>query len=373
MICEKCNTSIPDTAKFCPKCGAKVEMAKADAMTKKCPSCGAENPVTAKFCKADGYNFQQAEEKPAVGPVEISAPKDVIVCTKCGAPNPITAKFCRADGTPLKAETMPAVEKTGIKPEKAATRKIREPVAPSVERAPARGRPKTWIWLAVGAAILITAGAGAFLYFSRQAAPGKAAVSPPAHKTAALPKKPEKIKELPEAKPALPAPKITPTIPPPETVVPSVDAGKLERDVNRALRKRGLRDIYAQVDAGLVATLAGSAKSKKEKDAAIKLARSFRDIKDVRDNIQVPVVAPLPPPPPAPAPPHPNPYELESNINRALRVAGLTGISAEVDNDLRVTLKGSASSQEDKDKAFEIAKSFKETKGVRDLIFVVEH
>jgi ribosomal protein L40E len=55
MICPECKATIPDTVKFCPKCGAEVKMASAnDIITKICPTCGTEYPVTAKFCKKDG-------------------------------------------------------------------------------------------------------------------------------------------------------------------------------------------------------------------------------------------------------------------------------------------------------------------------------
>mgnify|MGYP001610948831 FL=1 len=61
MICKNCSSDICDTAKFCPKCGVKIEAIKPQE-TKKCPACGAANPITAKFCRADGFNFQQALE-----------------------------------------------------------------------------------------------------------------------------------------------------------------------------------------------------------------------------------------------------------------------------------------------------------------------
>ena len=101
MICEKCKTNIPDTAKFCPKCGTKIEAKAQVVQTKKCPFCGAENPISAKFCKVDGYNFQQTEEKPTEKPVVAKKPEDTVFCPKCGTPNPLTAKFCKKDGTPL--------------------------------------------------------------------------------------------------------------------------------------------------------------------------------------------------------------------------------------------------------------------------------
>ncbi|MGQ9619129.1 MAG: zinc-ribbon domain-containing protein [Candidatus Aminicenantia bacterium] len=119
MICETCKATIPDTAKFCPRCGAKVEIVK------KCPSCGAEYPVTAKFCKKDG--------------------------------------------TPLKEGIKPSVSvERKINPEVAARPKIE--VAPKVEvkKEEAKRPSKAWIWIAVCELVLIIAGVGSYLYFSGQ-------------------------------------------------------------------------------------------------------------------------------------------------------------------------------------------------------------
>ena len=51
--CSNCKTSLPDNAKFCPECGAVVEMKTI------CPQCGEKNADTAKFCISCGYRFQQ--------------------------------------------------------------------------------------------------------------------------------------------------------------------------------------------------------------------------------------------------------------------------------------------------------------------------
>ncbi|MBV8773608.1 MAG: zinc-ribbon domain-containing protein [Deltaproteobacteria bacterium] len=42
MLCSKCGTDNPETAKFCIEC--------ASSLARRCPSCGAENPPHAKFC-----------------------------------------------------------------------------------------------------------------------------------------------------------------------------------------------------------------------------------------------------------------------------------------------------------------------------------
>ena len=110
-----CSADISDTAKFCPKCGIKIESEKVeDIGKKKCPSCGAKNLVSAKFCKNDGYNFQQVEERSVEKPTETEKQKDIIVCPQCGTPHLLTAKFCMKDGTPLKEEEKPSI---AVKPE----------------------------------------------------------------------------------------------------------------------------------------------------------------------------------------------------------------------------------------------------------------
>jgi tetratricopeptide (TPR) repeat protein len=64
--------------------------------------------------------------------------------------------------------------------------------------------------------------------------------------------------------------------------------------------------------------------------------------------------------------------KLESDINNALRNSGLKRITAEVNDSLEVTLKGSAESISEKNRAFEIVNKFVGIKRVVDKIFVVE-
>ena len=51
--CSKCKATIKSTAKFCPECGAKQQVAQ----TKKCANCGAKVKSTAKFCPDCGEKF----------------------------------------------------------------------------------------------------------------------------------------------------------------------------------------------------------------------------------------------------------------------------------------------------------------------------
>lgn len=63
---------------------------------------------------------------------------------------------------------------------------------------------------------------------------------------------------------------------------------------------------------------------------------------------------------------------MEGELNRSLHDAGIKGVIAEVRDDMAAVLKGTAMSIPEKQKAFEIAKGFKEVKDVKDIVFVIE-
>jgi len=357
MICEKCKTAIPDTSKFCPKCGAKVEAAKPEPFAKKCPACGAGYPINVKFCKKDGTLLQDAllpkeEAKPAgvIEPKgeeavieakieektqEIKEPKDVLLCPKCGTPYPLTAKFCKKDGTPLKEEIKPSV----IQP------KARVVTPPKAEfRKEAVRKPsRAWLWITVIVFVLITAGVGSYLYFSGffGKSPEKladqinielrekgmsnifadinknwvATVTGSADNQTDKDRALDIVRQHKEIKDVI------------DNIQITHKPDEIERDINKALRDGGLNEIYAQVDENFTATLQGSANSQDEKEKAVNIARAIKDIKDVRDNIQIIIVSPPPPPPPD------YHYIIEQNINNTLRNAGLSNVYAEVNKD----------------------------------------
>lgn len=80
MICNSCLVELSGKPKFCPKCGARIEAPIESAQpTKRCPQCGAENQIGAKFCKKDGYRFEDAETRvsasaPMAGVIDSSPP-----------------------------------------------------------------------------------------------------------------------------------------------------------------------------------------------------------------------------------------------------------------------------------------------------------
>lgn len=65
-------------------------------------------------------------------------------------------------------------------------------------------------------------------------------------------------------------------------------------------------------------------------------------------------------------------YKLKHDIDVALRSEGLNGVSAEVDDDLDITLKGTVGCLEEKNKAFEVTRFFTDAKSLRDLVFIVQ-
>jgi len=143
---------------------------------------------------------------------------------------------------------------------------------------------------------------------------------------------------------------------------PPIDIAKLEFEINSALRSKGLKDVYAEVNKDLMAILWGSVDRRDDKAEALTIARAYKELRWVRDNIEVRL--PLPPPIDIP--------KLEGEINRALRRAGIMGVTAMVSDDLEVTLKGSVATTKQKNVAFKIAGNFKGVKSVRDNVFIVE-
>ena len=184
-----------------------------------------------------------------------------------------------------------------------------------------------------------------------------------------------KVAHAPVAPPP-PAPSEAPIQP------PAIDVVAIQAAINAQLRKGGLESISARVDAEGNATLQGTVPAAKDKDRAIRLALAQPGVTGVNDSIRVVAPAPPPPSPPpvakreeAPPPPaaaRPDPAKLEGEINRALRSGGAGGVTAEVGNDFSVTLKGSATSAAQKERAFQIARQFRNVANLKDRVFVVE-
>lgn len=80
--CLKCGSVLPENAKFCLECGAKVETLSENEMI--CPKCGNKTPK-GKFCVECGVKLQN-------------------VCQNCGKEVPRGAKFCPLCGQRIGGE-----------------------------------------------------------------------------------------------------------------------------------------------------------------------------------------------------------------------------------------------------------------------------
>ena len=81
--CLKCGSVLPENAKFCLECGAKVEILSENEMI--CPKCGNKTPK-GKFCVECGAKLQNS-------------------CPNCGKEAPQGAKFCLECGQRMDGET----------------------------------------------------------------------------------------------------------------------------------------------------------------------------------------------------------------------------------------------------------------------------
>lgn len=70
MICKKCGSELKPQAKFCPKCGEKVEE------TKYCPNCGKVLEAGVKFCSSCGTPAVKADKDEPVSRTEEAVPED---------------------------------------------------------------------------------------------------------------------------------------------------------------------------------------------------------------------------------------------------------------------------------------------------------
>jgi osmotically-inducible protein OsmY len=444
MICKNCNNNFADAAKFCPKCGTKAEnqVAVQDTQMRKCPKCGTENLQSAKFCKVDGYNFQQVEDKTIAPIVEADKPSDKVICPKCGEAYDCGIKFCKKDGTSLQkdapksepaappetssgtkqAPPTPQRSQTDIAAPKAVivepavpSKNDKKTVQPRAEKAGGRKAKKIVVAVAT-LVLLIISGAVGYLYFTGYiwSSPDKIATkindelrgkglgiyceidkdwTATLRGTARNAADKDLATNIASSHKELKNLKYDVQMP--------LSPSDVRMAIDTALRDGGLGNIHAEVDDNLTATLQGVANNNSEKENAMKLAVGLGKAKDVKDNIQIQAAMPQPVAPEMPAivqqtprqatrpradvtrkevtrqaEPTPraaaaDPVKMEGELNRALRNAGLSGITAEVRDDLSVTLKGSTGNAEDKSRAFEVAKSFNGIKKVRDRIFVV--
>lgn len=260
------------------------------------------------------------------------------------------------------------------------------------------------ILIAICGLILIIAGIGGYLYFSGQIGKKPVEVST----VQETPKASESTKEEPKvlestklSEEIVQAPSTQeskskdlslPASIPESPKQSIINLAKIKRDLNEALKTKGLSNVYAKVDEDLTVTLKGTVNDPRDKMLAVKIAESFRGVKAVRNEITVKNNVLVERNNPTPTTSNivkalsstifnsgrddfdtykPDPAKLARDINKSLRNAGISKITAKVDSNLNVVLEGSVESQYEKNKALSIARSFKDVRKVIDKVFVV--
>lgn len=184
------------------------------------------------------------------------------------------------------------------------------------------------------------------------------------------------------------APPVSPPLPVASQSAPqrAADKAALERELNARLRANGVSGVTGRVNPDMSVALSGTVKSEDERYRALAIGGALPGANGVRETIQIstpqvarlaPPQAPIPPSPTQVAPPSPpqaaaiDPAKLEGDINRALRSRDINSITAQVNDDMSLTLKGSASAAE-KERALQLTRQVRGIRGVKDKVFVVE-
>lgn len=203
MICNKCNSEIPDSAKFCPVCGASCAAAPAANPSgngkKFCPKCGLELESGAKFCQICGAPVNVSGETAApvqdnsgsgMAAVSLSKESDSLVSAMNSAAAPAASIPTPANSipTPTDSSVTPSGFSTGYSgtapaapsapayaPSAPAAAQMQNPFGDFGEGAAAvavkplkKKGPKVGIIIAVILGVILLA-AGAFFFIDRSA------------------------------------------------------------------------------------------------------------------------------------------------------------------------------------------------------------
>lgn len=313
--------------------------------------------------------------------------KEMLFCPKCGAPHTLTAKFCRKDGTPLNHERKDLLE---------------TPVQQNISGKEGLNSSKKLNILSSSGMILLSFGlliglilSGVYFYLNLSLMSNpikieediisdlkkngldylsvninrdlivtvKGIVNNPYDKDLAL----SLIKSRRDVK------KVIDEI---SLITPFF---VIEEKINNNLKESGIKDIYVNVDKDYIITINGTYNKYDDKNRAIRIIRSYKELKGLIDNTSLKKrdtskYEKINPATIEGKYEEINPATIEGEINRAIRNSGIKGVFAEVEENLEITLKGSVMTVEDKDKIFQIADSFKDKgiKTIKDMVFVVE-
>lgn len=363
MICAKCNAGIADNARFCNKCGEKVDKSLGAGDTVTCPECRTTYPRTTKFCKKDGTRLGSGRMEPTALPEESKEP----------LPEEVEVSAAIA-GNEIKEGIKPdlPVEPLAETAEASQFEPYQQPSAEdSMPKKPKGKMPLVLVLLGI---LVIGSGVGSYFYFSKKS--NAPAVNQTSASSVDKAKASTETAEIKEKDKPHPETANIPSQPEP----PQIKPAKLAKLINRDLKSRRLGSIAASVNHNMVVTLKGSANSPEEKASAINIAGMYKEAAEVKDNIHVKEKSKQLEPRisiPSPAPVKPatkpqerprinDPYLLASEINRALKNAGLRFVTASVTDNFEIYLMGMVTNSSDREKALRIARSFREGRKIID-------
>ncbi|MHB8137328.1 MAG: zinc-ribbon domain-containing protein [Smithellaceae bacterium] len=359
MICKNCNASIRDGAVFCPSCGKEAGLNAIinDALSKKCLQCGAENSPEAKFCRVDGWRFPESE--PEMKPAALQESQGERVCPTCGTSNPAGAKFCRNDGSPLDPADHPSLApESGVEEKASEQVKIEKEIeATELEPAmkPAAEQESQSERVCPTCGTLNAAGAR---FCKNDASPLDSADHASLAPELGIE---EKVVEQ-------------------TTIWPEKEA--LKTNANEAGNKRSW--MYLAVPLAVLCVAAVAVYWLFPRTPAGQTPKPLPESAIVVPGGETPgtipesaAVAPgdqtsQPTPENTVPAPDVDLPRLEGQINRALREAGIDGVTAQVNDAAVVTLKGVVKGVQGQQKALEIVKTFKGVSQVNDIIFIIE-
>jgi len=365
MICEKCQTQLAGSPKFCPKCGAKAPGQRIPAPLASPDQGSGEVALTALA----RLNDVQAPVSTATA--GSAAPGDVL-CPVCGTRNPATAKFCKKDGAPLH----------GSAPTGAAA-PPRMPSRPAGER---RFPPKAMV-AAGGAVVFALAGLTVgSLYWTGYIGDRQGVIAQEIN-TQLGSKGLGNVKVLVDKQWRATAEGLVASATEKDLALAMIrEHGQLKEPISDLIRVRptraelqvildkaaadtGIPQASAQIDDTLTTITVGGADVGPETRPRIEQALNSA-LSTTGTSTQVRFVYAAPSAQTAAAAPPTHDETMTQAVNEQLHAAGLSGVSAEFAGAGRLRLQGTVSSREQHDRAVQVAASQAGVSGVVDLMQV---
>jgi osmotically-inducible protein OsmY/ribosomal protein L40E len=383
--CEKCNTQLLDTAKFCSKCGAptqhKKPIASEEPNQNLCPKCGTENPSGAKFCKKDGFRLADAEmtlPTPSIA-LEDSSPLPMLrtdtlpetaPISSCIPPKQDSVKLTESsdDNTAFDARfnRVESHESDADQLQNERTEKSEETVAATpridmVRRDSVDGKSRylinrSLILPSVIVLFVVIVVLSGWYFFNRQS---PVAQQPP-QGIESIAKSQNQSAPKEQAKPPIDPKHTEPAHPVKSPGSTKKNATELEMRINSELKEKGVGTISIKIDPDMKGIARGQVNDEATKARGLEIVATYKQLKKVDDRIHV-----------KPQETKVDPAKIEGELNRAFRSAGIGSVTAEVDDTMMATLKGTVQSKQDQEKALSIAKSFRVLQSYKNIIFVI--